>query len=109
MVWARGEPAYLKYWLTAPTDRRSSLALQAEEGASLGLLNATIAAYLRRCGVESKNLRRLQSLSDDAQISEQCTLRRVKTLPDQGTKWEKGYEIWKPDACPGGSYENDCY
>jgi len=110
MVWAQGEPAYLKYWLTDPVDRRSALALQSEEGASLGFTSATISAYLRRCGVLCTELKRMESLTDDDQVSEQWTLRRIKSLPNQGKSWEmQGYQKWKPDVCPGGSYESDCY
>eukprot|EP00890_Picochlorum_soloecismus_P006704 jgi/Picsp_1/859/NSC_04347-R1_hypothetical protein CHLNCDRAFT_49703 [Chlorella variabilis] len=110
MVWAEGEPAYLKYWLTDPVDKRSALALQSEEGASLGFTSATISAYLRRCGVLCTELKRMESLTDDNQVSEQWTLRRIKSLQNQGKSWEmQGYQTWKPDVCPGGSYDTDCY
>lgn len=107
MVWARGEPAYLKYWLTAPVDRNSSLALQTEEGDYLGYLSATIAAFLRRCGVVTTNLRRIQSLSEEENISEQSTIRRIKSLPASTQKTK--YAPWKPDVCPNGAYDNNCY
>mmetsp|Transcript_11127 Transcript_11127/g.22235 ORF Transcript_11127/g.22235 Transcript_11127/m.22235 type:complete len:437 (+) Transcript_11127:93-1403(+) len=109
MVWARGEPAYLKYWLTSPVDRNSSLALQTEEGDYLGYLSATIAAFLRRCGVVTTNLRRIQSLSDEENISEQSTIRRIKSLPASSQTGKKPYAPWKPDVCPNGAYDNNCY
>lgn len=109
MVWARGEPAYLKYWLTSPVDRNSSLALQTEEGDYLGYLSATIAAFLRRCGVVTTNLRRIQSLSDEENISEQSTIRRIKSLPTSSQTGKKQYAPWKPDVCPNGAYDNNCY
>ena len=107
LVWARGEPAYLQYWLVSPADLRSTAALQAEDGVCLGFVAAAVTAYLRRCGVESEGVKRVPSFTDPTQVSEQMTLRRVKKLQDNGRGWERGYKTWKPDACPNGS-ESDC-
>ena len=109
MVWSRGEPAYLKYWLSSPADLRASAALQDEEGAGFGLLSAAVSAYLRRCGVEATGLQRVPSLSDRSQTAEQWTLRRVKPLPEGGKRWERGYKAWKPDVCPGGTTQDECF
>lgn len=81
MTWERGEPAFLKYSLVLPADFRSAEALQSEEGASIGPINAAMAALLRRCGVEATNLQRIASLSEADQVAEQWTLRRMKPLP----------------------------
>ncbi|KAL4537669.1 hypothetical protein Ndes2437B_g08778 [Nannochloris sp. 'desiccata'] len=102
MVWARGEPAYLQYWLVAPADLRSGSALQSEEGATIGFVASAIAAYLRRCGVNSEGLKRTSSLTDPNQVSEQWSLRRFKKLQNGGRLWERGYQDWKPDTCPSG-------
>ncbi len=106
-VWARGEPAYLQYWLVSPADQRSTAALQGE-GAAAGLsfVGATVAAYLRRCGVECEGLRRSGSLTDPEQVSEQVTLRRVKPLQQLGGRRAEA-RPWRPDPCPGGG-EGDC-
>ena len=56
------------------------MALQAEEYSNMGFLSATIAAYLRRCGVDVRNAVRIQSLADEDVISDQSTLRRVRPL-----------------------------
>lgn len=79
-VWEQGEPAYLKYWLISAADQRATMALQAEEYSNMGFLSATIAAYLRRCGVDVRNAVRIQSLADEDVISDQSTLRRVRPL-----------------------------
>jgi len=34
MVWARGEPAFVKVWQRAPATLKSEAALQAEQGSS---------------------------------------------------------------------------
>jgi len=109
MVWARGEIAYLKYWLASPADLRTAAALQSEEGACISFVAAAVEAYLRRCGVEATNLQRVPSLTDGSLVAEQWTLKRTKPLPMNGKLWEKGYQVWKPDACPGGSFEDDCF
>ena len=108
MVWARGEPAYLQYWLVSPADLRSTAALQSEEGANLGYTSAAVAAYLRRCGVESEGLTRVPSLTDLDQVSDQWTLRRVKPLPSGGvsSRQGKGYKPWHPDTLEGLSVED---
>jgi hypothetical protein len=102
MVWSRGEPAYLQYWLVSPADLRSGAALQSEDGATIGFVASAIAAYLRRCGVNSEGLKRTSSLTDPNQVAEQWTLRRFKKLQNNGRGWERGYQQWKPDACPSG-------
>lgn len=104
LVWARGEPAYLKYWMTAPADLRSASALQSEEGASLGFVSAAVDAYLRRCGVVTEGLQRVPSLTDSSQVIEQLTLRRIKPLQNGGNG---SYKPWKPDVCPNGE-ELEC-
>jgi hypothetical protein len=109
MTWARGEPAFLKYWLASPADLRAGTALSDEEGAGVSFVAAAVAAYLERCGVRAEDLRRIPSLSDPSLVAEQWTLRRVKPLAKGGKLWERGYlEEWRPDACPGGG-TGECY
>jgi hypothetical protein len=52
--------------------------------------------------VNSEGLKRTESLNDPNQVSEQWTLRRFKKMQKDGKLWEKGYQAWKPDACPSG-------
>lgn len=107
MVWARGEPAFLKYLLTSAADQRACAAVEAEEGACISFVAAVVAAYLQRCGVQVTGLQRFPVLTDPTLVAEQWTLRRVRALPEGGTLWERGFASWKPDACPGGS--SNCY
>ena len=100
LAWYRGEPASLKYWLVLPVDEQSSLALQTEEGTYLGYISATIAAFLRRCGVMTIRLRRSPSIDLSDTIVEQSSVVRIKDLPllDSGPKWNiSGKQAWKPD------------
>jgi len=100
LAWYRGEPASLKYWLVLPVDEQSSLALQTEEGAYLGYISATIAAFLRRCGVMTIRLRRTPSIDSGDTIVEQSSVVRIRNLPtlDSGPKWNiSGKQAWKPD------------
>lgn len=100
LSWYRGDTASLKYWLVEPVDGKSSLALQEEEGTYVGYISSTIAAFLRRCGVSTSSVRRIPSLSDSAESSEQCIIRRVKDISlDDGRSWViKGNKAWKPDT-----------
>ena len=103
-TWAAGEPAYLKYWITAPADQLACAALAQEEGgANLGFVGATVAAYLARCGVRATDAQTLPSAVDPGQQSEQWTLRRVKPLGARLWGDKGGYEAWRPDLCPGAA------
>lgn len=46
LVWARGEPAFIKYWLDGPATLRSSAALEAEEGFSQVGGRATVDGWM---------------------------------------------------------------
>lgn len=100
LSWYRGDTATLKYWLVDPVDKNSSLALQEEEGTYIGYISSTIAAFLRRCGVTTSSLRRIPSLSESGEDSEQCVIKRVKDISlDAGRSWViKGKKAWKPDT-----------
>lgn len=57
-VWAvDGEPAYVKVWLRSPAGLTAARALRAEEGFAPDFLTATLAAYLRGCGVRASRVR----------------------------------------------------
>ena len=105
-MWARGEPAYLKYWLDAPADQRSITAMQSEtNGACFSFIGATITAYLHRCGVETEGLVRNASLQSDRVWSEQATVRRKKAISSaRGGSKSGGYKEWRPDQCPPNMY-----
>jgi hypothetical protein len=80
-AWRQGNgSATLVYWLVNPVDAGSSLRLQEEEGVYLGFISATIAAFLRRCGVRSSDVVRAKSLSVDGLVIEQSKLERIKPL-----------------------------
>ena len=97
-----GGSATLVYWLVNPVDVGSSLRLQEEEGVYLGFISATIAAFLRRCGVRSSDVRRVKSLRVDGLVIEQSKLERIKPLdaskssPKEKTK----AKAWASDPIP---------
>lgn len=90
-TWREGDgSATLVYWLVNPVDARSSLRLQEEEGVYLGFISATIAAFLRRCGVRSVDVMRAKSSSVDGLVIEQSKLERTKPLsrnPTPSKRW----------------------
>ena len=79
-AWQGDGSATLVYWLVNPVDAGSSLRLQEEEGVYLGFISATIAAFLRRCGVRSSDVVRAKSSSVDGLVVEQSKLERIKPL-----------------------------
>jgi hypothetical protein len=106
LAWIRGNgSANLTYWLVAPVDENSSLALQSEEGTYLGYVSATIVAFLRRCGVRASNVSRVRSLKVDGLVIEQSRLTRTKPLNlNDGAKWElKGKNKWSPNPIPSST------
>ena len=65
-------------------DEESSLRLQDEEGVFLGYVSATIAAFLRRCGVRSSDVQRVKSLKVEGLVIEKSKLVRIKPLAKEG-------------------------
>lgn len=84
-AWRQGDgKGTLVYWLVRPVDEESSLRLQDEEGVFLGYVSATIAAFLRRCGVRSSDVQRVKSLKVDGLVIEKSKLVRIKPLAKEG-------------------------
>ena len=102
-AWRKGDgDATLVYWLVNPVDQGSSLRLQDEEGVFLGYVSATIAAFLRRCGVRSSDVQRVKSLKVDGLVIEKSKLVRIKPLPKEAATGggDKKKAAWVPSPIP---------
>lgn len=105
-VWQRQEPAYLKYWLRDPATKTTSPALDREEGFRQDFLPATITAFLEQCGVTTQRWQQSAAYFQPELVSEQCTLRRIKDLPNSAPDHQPaGFQF---DLCPSGSITS-CY